>query len=1524
MKRILTWMLLLVLVVGLFAGCKDSKDAPKATEPTAATEEYVSAQAAMEYLKAIYKRSEEALATPRDYERYAVIRVGGEPFNVEWSVNVGEDLVKIVPGEGENVVIDINEQCQEPTPYELTASITDQGGNTVTFTWNYTVPKAIDVAEVLKEAYALADGESLPYEVTLTGKIINIGEMYNPEYKNITVTMEIEGFKEYPITCYRLKGEGCDELNFGYIITVTGTIKNHKGTIEFDFGCILEDYQKGDAIDAPSDPLEIVKQAYALKDGAILPYIATLTGKVVDIETPFDPDYNNISIAFEVEGAAGKPITCYRLKGTGVDQIAIDDIVTVKGVIKNYKGKIEFDSGCQLLDRISGGREAEKPSSDPKKIMADAAKLKPGQHLNYYATLTGKVTDIDSPYDKEYSNISVIIKIDGYSRTIICYRMKGEGVEKVCRGDTITVKGIIENYKGKLEFGSGCTMLDRVSGGGKAQPETSNVKTIMRAAARLASGNHLDFYSTLTGKVIEIESPYDKEYGNITVIMTVKGYENMPITCYRLKSDAANCAKIAVGDTITVRGVMENYKGKLEYGSGCTLKGRKSGGGVAKPESSNAKTILTDAYKLAEGQKLSYYANLTGKVIEIDSPYDKEYGNISVIMQVEDPTTGGTVNLLCYRLKSGGYNVSKIAVGDTIKVRGVIENYKGSIQFGTGCMLKYRKSGGGVAKPESSNAKTILTDAHALADGQKLEYYANLTGLVTAIDSPYDKEYENISVYIQVEDPTTEGKLDMLCYRLKSGGYSVSKIAVGDTVKVRGVIENYKGALQFGTGSTLTYRKSGGGVAKPESSNFETIWADAQLLAPGQKLDYFANLTGKIVQVKEAYTSAYENTSVYIELEGNGQRLLAYRMKSGKADASKLRIGDTITVRGVLTNYNGEIQFAQGCTLAKVVPGYNPGDNMTAEEILTAAYALESASSPEDKQYLEGQYTLTGEIISVDSAYSSQYKNITVTMQVEGCEDKPIQAYRLVSGAADASVLKVGDTITVSGQITKYNNRVQFDQGCALDACVPGEGGPGGIEIPEGSPKISFADEANRIVMTNDQQVWQQNGITVTNDKAGSTTAVNAAVNPARFYKNSKLTVEYPAMTRLVFTHSAPVGTTEYVNGLTQALESRDDVVVTIVGYTVQVDLKEATDIFVVESLAYQIRLYDITVCTGTTPPENGGNTGGTTDGFEPVVLEEGKAYNMQMFQGELGKNLYLAGGLNEKGYWLTTEDPKAAKEVFAEKSGDGYHFYYVDGEVKTYIEVQMNSENKPRPLASKTASQVWIYDTEAGVFTVTIGNTKYYMGTYSTYDTISVSSTWYITGANAGNRGTAQFYVEFIDAGTGGSNPGGGEGTTPDVPATAEYAQVTSLDEIKAGGKFVIAVVYNGEYKVLNTSFDQKPAAVAGGAGELNAANLPLWTFAPAGNGVSLASGGSFLARHASTKDSLASSATAVEWGIRAGSAEGNFQLYIPGDETYTISYQYSNRDDLATVRNRFGAFANTTTTGAYVFDLCIFKVVG
>ena len=42
------------------------------------------------------------------------------------------------------------------------------------------------------------------------------------------------------------------------------------------------------------------------------------------------------------------PIVCYRLKGDGAKDLAVGDVITVTGIIKNYKGTIEFDAGCQL------------------------------------------------------------------------------------------------------------------------------------------------------------------------------------------------------------------------------------------------------------------------------------------------------------------------------------------------------------------------------------------------------------------------------------------------------------------------------------------------------------------------------------------------------------------------------------------------------------------------------------------------------------------------------------------------------------------------------------------------------------------------------------------------------------------------------------------------------------------------------------------------------------------------------------------------------------------------------------------------------------------------------------------------------------------------------------------------------------------------------------------------------------------------------------------------------------------------
>ena len=97
MKRLIAIALLLAMMLTLFAGCNSS--APQETEaPTdAVVVDTAALEAAAEYLKTIYKDVEES--TPVDFQRVAAVRVGLDSFDIAWSVNVAEDLVKIVKNE---------------------------------------------------------------------------------------------------------------------------------------------------------------------------------------------------------------------------------------------------------------------------------------------------------------------------------------------------------------------------------------------------------------------------------------------------------------------------------------------------------------------------------------------------------------------------------------------------------------------------------------------------------------------------------------------------------------------------------------------------------------------------------------------------------------------------------------------------------------------------------------------------------------------------------------------------------------------------------------------------------------------------------------------------------------------------------------------------------------------------------------------------------------------------------------------------------------------------------------------------------------------------------------------------------------------------------------------------------------------------------------------------------------------------------------------------------------------------------
>ena len=207
------------------------------------------------------------------------------------------------------------------------------------------------MVQIVEQAYNLAIGETMSEPSTLTGVITEIETAYSSQYQNVSVVIAVAGAENKPILCHRLKGEGVDQIGVGDTITVSGTLMNYDngagGIIEFGAGCTLdswEDTADNEAI--PTDPVAILTAAYALAKDEKLPYEATLTGTITKINTEYSTQYQNITVTISVAGAENMPIMCYRLKGTGAEDLAVGDVITVTGLIKNYNGTIEFDAGC--------------------------------------------------------------------------------------------------------------------------------------------------------------------------------------------------------------------------------------------------------------------------------------------------------------------------------------------------------------------------------------------------------------------------------------------------------------------------------------------------------------------------------------------------------------------------------------------------------------------------------------------------------------------------------------------------------------------------------------------------------------------------------------------------------------------------------------------------------------------------------------------------------------------------------------------------------------------------------------------------------------------------------------------------------------------------------------------------------------------------------------------------------------------------------------------------------------------------
>lgn len=345
-------------------------------------------------------------------------------------------------------------------------------------------------------------------------------------------------------------------------------------------------------------------------------------------------------------------------------------------------------------------------------------------------------------------------------------------------------------------------------------------------------------------------------------------------------------------------------------------------------------------------------------------------------------------------------------------------------------------------------------------------------------------------------------------------------------------------------------------------------------LATNEALDGEFTLTGKITKIKTAYSEEYNNITVIIST--NDKEIECFRLKGD--GIATLEVGNTIQVKGALKNYNGTVEFDSGCALLSVSAdqGGNEGTDTpttpVAGSTLTIPEAIALGNTFDKDNYSEGKYYI---VATVKEVTSTTYGNMTVV----DADGNTLTIYGTYSadGATRYDKMETkpvaGDTVKLYGIIGKYNAPQMKNAWIVEHTPATITPDQGGDETPAEALELSFANVANRTSLTKETQVWEQNGIKLTNNKVSSTASdIADYTDPARFYKGTSLTIECTGMKKIVF---------NCISGKVLAqsdIASDSNVTVTVNGTVVTIEFTDAVNSFKIAQLSSQIRVSSITI----------------------------------------------------------------------------------------------------------------------------------------------------------------------------------------------------------------------------------------------------------------------------------------------------------------------------------------------------------
>ncbi len=247
---------------------------------------------------------------------------------------------------------------------------------------------------------------------------------------------------------------------------------------------------------------------------------------------------------------------------------------------------------------------------------------------------------------------------------------------------------------------------------------------------------------------------------------------------------------------------------------------------------------------------------------------------------------------------------------------------------------------------------------------------------------------------------------------------------------------------------------------------------------------------------------------------GNGYFQIKAGGDTGKS--KKIKVTFENTIKGV-TNVTYK-NYITTCSNASQPVALSRPSNLSADNITTTSA------------------TLIWDAVEYANSYEVTINNIT-----ENVETTSYEVTGLTAG------VKYTWSVLAKGDGTNY-----IDSDAATSEFTTEAEQTGG-EGSTGEGTLTFDNTSKRTIFTTSQQVWTENGVTLTNNKANSTNNVADYAEPARFYSGSHIIIECSKgkMTQIVF----DCNSSAYANDLktsigASATVSSDKVTLTLDGTT--------------------------------------------------------------------------------------------------------------------------------------------------------------------------------------------------------------------------------------------------------------------------------------------------------------------------------------------------------------------------------------